>query len=51
MSNRREGTISAIDLSTRRVVETWGIGGTPDMSQLSPDGERLWVSGRYDGAV
>ena len=51
VTNRLEDTISVIDLSTRKVVDTWVIGGTPDMFQLSPDGTQLWVSGRYDGAV
>jgi YVTN family beta-propeller protein len=51
VSNRMEGTISVIDFKTRKVIDKWVTGGSPDMFQLSPDGRQLWVSGRYDGAV
>jgi YVTN family beta-propeller protein len=51
IANRIEGTISVMDLKTRKITDTWVTGGTPDMMQISPDGRQLWVSGRYDGAV
>jgi YVTN family beta-propeller protein len=51
VSNRLEGTVSVIDFETRKAVDKWVTGGSPDMFQLSPDGRQLWVSGRYDGAV
>jgi DNA-binding beta-propeller fold protein YncE len=52
-SNRGEGSVSVIDLATRRVAVTWRIpgGGSPDMGGVSADGRVLWLSGRYDGVV
>jgi len=46
-SNRMEGSISVIDIATRKVIAKWKTGGTPDMGQLSPDGTQLWISSRY----
>lgn len=46
-SNRYEGSISVIDIATRKVTAKWKTGGTPDMGQLSPDGTQLWISSRY----
>jgi len=46
-SNRMEGSISVIDIATRKVIARWKTGGSPDMGQLSPDGTRLWISSRY----
>ena len=42
-----------IDFATRKVVTTWPIpkGGSPDMGNVSADGKRLWLSGRYDNVV
>ena len=51
VTNRREGTISVIDFATRKVTDTWEVGGSPDMLQLSPDGTQLWYADRYDGTV
>ena len=53
VTNRGTGTVSVIDLATRRVRTTWVIpgGGSPDMGNVSPDGKVLWVSGRYDACV
>jgi len=50
---RGPGSISVIDFSTRRVVETWPVpgGGSPDMGNVTADGSELWVSGRYDDEV
>jgi YVTN family beta-propeller protein len=47
------GSISVIDFSTRKVVETWPVpeGGSPDMGNVTADGSELWVSGRYDDEV
>src|SRR6266550_4076587 len=47
------GSISVLDPRTRRVVATWPVpgGGSPDMGNVSADGQELWVSGRYDDEV
>jgi len=47
------GSVSVIDVATRRVVATWPIpgGGTPDMGNVSADGSRLWLSGRRSNEV
>lgn len=53
VSNRGAGSISVINLATRRVQTTWHIpgGGSPDMGNVSPDGKVLWLSGRYNACV
>lgn len=51
VSNRLEGSISMIDLSTRSVKGRWQVGGSPDMLQVSADGRRLWASNRFHGSV
>lgn len=53
VSNRGEGSVSLIDLSTRTVATKWTIpgGGSPDMGGVSADGKLLWLSGRYNGEV
>ncbi len=53
VSNRGEGSISLIDLRTRRVANKWRLpgGGSPDMGGVSADGKVLWLSGRYNGVV
>jgi YVTN family beta-propeller protein len=53
VTNRMEGSISLIDLRTRRVVRKWRIpgGGSPDMGGVSANGKVLWLSGRYNGVV
>jgi YVTN family beta-propeller protein len=47
------GSVAVIDFATRQVVTTWPIpnGGSPDMGNVSADGKRLWLSGRYDNVV
>src|SRR5438270_5881236 len=47
------GSIAVIDFATRKVVATWLIpgGGSPDMGNVSADGQQLWVSGRFDNVV
>ncbi|MBV9034137.1 MAG: YncE family protein [Acidobacteriaceae bacterium] len=53
VSNRGEGSVSLIDLGTRKVATKWKIpgGGSPDMGGVSNDGKTLWLSGRYDSEV
>jgi YVTN family beta-propeller protein len=53
VSNRDEGSVSLINLATRRVVRKWRIpgGGSPDMGGVSANGRVLWLSGRYNGVV
>jgi YVTN family beta-propeller protein len=53
VSNRGEGTISLIDLATRKVARKWELpgGGSPDMGGVSADGKVLWLSGRFNGEV
>ena len=52
VSNRGEGTISLIDMATRKIVNRWEIpGGSPDMGGVSVDGSVLWLSGRYNREV
>ncbi|HKW79616.1 MAG TPA: YncE family protein [Casimicrobiaceae bacterium] len=50
---RGPGSVSMIDFATRRVEATWPIpgGGSPDMGNVSADGSRLWLAGRYDNVV
>jgi DNA-binding beta-propeller fold protein YncE len=52
-SNRGEGSVSVIDVRTRRVDRKWRFprGGSPDMGGVSPDGKVLWLSGRYHSEV
>ena len=47
------GSVSVIDFATRTVEKTWPIpgGGSPDMGNVSADGKRLWLSGRFDNVV
>ena len=47
------GSVSVIDFATRKVVANWPVpnGGSPDMGNVSADGKRLWLSGRYDNVV
>ncbi len=53
ISNRGEGSITLLDLATRKPVTKWEIphGGSPDMGGVSADGKVLWLSGRYDAEV
>jgi YVTN family beta-propeller protein len=48
-----KGSVSVIDFATGKVDVTWPIpgGGSPDMGNVSADGRRLWLSGRYDNVV
>jgi DNA-binding beta-propeller fold protein YncE len=53
VSNRGEGSVSLVDLATRKEVSKWRIpnGGSPDMGGVSADGKVLWLSGRYSKEV
>ena len=53
ISNRGEGTVSLLDVATRKLTAKWVIpgGGSPDMGGVSPDGTKLWLSGRYNSEV
>ena len=53
VSNRGEGSVSLIDLGTRKVATKWRIpgGGSPDMGGVSNDGKTLWLSGRYNSEI
>jgi len=53
ITNRGEGTISLLDLSTGRLTGRWVLpgGGSPDMGGLSIDGKVLWLTGRYNRVV
>jgi YVTN family beta-propeller protein len=53
VTNRGEGSISLIDLATRKVAHKWKLpgGGSPDMGGVSADGKVLWLTGRYNSEV
>jgi YVTN family beta-propeller protein len=53
ITNRGEGSISVLNLATRKLVAKWHIqgGGSPDMGGLSSNGKVFWVAGRYDSEV
>jgi YVTN family beta-propeller protein len=53
ITNRGEGSISLMDFASRKLVAKWRLpgGGSPDMGGVSPDGNVLWVSGRYNSVV
>jgi YVTN family beta-propeller protein len=47
------GSVAVIDFATLKVERTIPIpgGGTPDMGNVSADGNTLWLSGRFDKVV
>jgi YVTN family beta-propeller protein len=53
ISNRGEGSVTLLDLATRKIATKWEIphGGSPDMGGVSADGKVLWLSGRYNAEV
>jgi DNA-binding beta-propeller fold protein YncE len=53
ITNRGEGSISVLDLRTRKLVAKWRIpgGGSPDMGNVSANGRVLWLSGRWNNVV
>ncbi|MEX1255676.1 MAG: YncE family protein [Dehalococcoidia bacterium] len=50
---RGPGSVSVLDPESREVLETWPVpdGGSPDMGALTPEGNELWLSGRFDSEV
>ncbi len=48
-----KGSISVFDFATNKVTQSWPIpgGGSPDMGNVSKNGDYLWLSGRYDNVV
>jgi YVTN family beta-propeller protein len=53
VTNRTAGTVSVLDFATRRVHSTWRLppGSSPDMGNLTPDGNTLWLASRYGNWV
>jgi YVTN family beta-propeller protein len=53
VSNRGEGSVSVLDLGTRKIITKWRFphGGSPDMGGISADGKVMWLSGRYHAEV
>ena len=53
VTNRGEGSISLVDMGTRKVARKWELpgGGSPDMGGISADGKVLWLAGRYNSEV
>jgi YVTN family beta-propeller protein len=51
VTNRLAGTLSVIDMGAFGVAQNWNIGGSPDMVQVSPDGQQIWISARNHGYV
>jgi YVTN family beta-propeller protein len=47
------GSISVISFASQSVIAHWPIpgGGSPDMGNVSADGDYLWLSGRFDDVV
>jgi len=50
---RGKGSIAVIDFATNKVERTLPIpgGGSPDMGEVTADGNQLWLSGRFDNVV
>ena len=50
---RGPGSVSVLDVVRRAVELQWPIpgGGSPDMGNVSADGTRLWLAGRFDDVV
>jgi YVTN family beta-propeller protein len=51
LSNRVDNTISVIDMSALKVVDTISIPGGPDDMELKKDGSELWVTSRWINRV
>jgi len=47
------GGVTVIDFATEKVVARWPVpgGGSPDMGNVSADGQWLWLAARYDDVV
>jgi YVTN family beta-propeller protein len=48
-----KGSLAVIDFATNKVESLWMIpgGGSPDMGNVSADGQYIWLSGRFDNVV
>jgi YVTN family beta-propeller protein len=48
-----KGSLAVIDFATNKVESVWMIpgGGSPDMGNVSADGQYIWLSGRFDNVV
>jgi DNA-binding beta-propeller fold protein YncE len=53
ITNRAEGSISVLALTSGKLVHKWWIpgGGSPDMGNVSVNGRVLWLSGRWNDVV
>ncbi len=51
VTNRNAGTLSVIDFAAWGIAKTWTIGGSPDMVQVSTDGQQIWTSARNHGHI
>jgi DNA-binding beta-propeller fold protein YncE len=53
VTNRNEGSVSVLDPYTGTEQTKWRLpeGASPDMGNLTADGSRLWLSGRYNRTV
>ena len=51
VSNRVAGSIAALDAETLTVTAVMAAPGGPDDMAWSPDGEELWVTGRWRASV
>ncbi|MPY91634.1 MAG: beta-propeller fold lactonase family protein [Acidimicrobiia bacterium] len=52
VSNRLEGSVSVVDLTSQEVVATWRVpGGSPDAGGVSADGTQLWLAGPFHDEV
>ena len=47
------GSVTVLDFASNKVVARWPVpgGGSPDMGNVSADGNWLWLSGRFDDKV
>lgn len=52
-NKKGKGSVTVIDFASEKVVAQWPIpgGGSPDMGNVSADGNHLWLSGRFDDEV
>ena len=44
VANTRDGSVSVVDLDSRKAKETFGVGAEPSALALSPNGTRLYVA-------
>jgi DNA-binding beta-propeller fold protein YncE len=53
VTNRHDGSISVLDAYAGTVLTTWRLpaGASPDMGNITADGQQFWLSGRFDHVV